>query len=90
MNGNVALKKDVLPAHAWQGASGKRNMRVVKAPVPRAELDSLPAWKRNEEIGKLVMAAVADMKVKPLSRAEIDAWTSRLLDENRGRDNHSC
>jgi len=86
----VAVKKDVLPRHAWQGLSGKERGREIKMPEPRAEMDSLPSWRRSEETGKQVMAAVANVKMAPRSRAEIDMWTARLLEENARLGNHSC
>ena len=38
----------------------------------------------------LPSAAALKTKMEPRSRAEIDAWTAKLLDMNSKIDNHSC
>ena len=92
MNGIVAVKKEVLPAHAWQKLSGKgsgpssaagEGGRVVK-------LGSLPDWRQREIVAERIVDAASRTKAAPLSRKEIDAWTARLLDANAALNNHSC
>ena len=83
MTGNVAVRKEALPAHAWQKLSGKESGRVVN-------IGSLPEWRRREIAAERIVDAASKTKVAPLSRKEIDAWCAKLLDANAGMNNHSC
>jgi len=83
MMGNVAVRKEALPVHAWKSAKGNENGRVVK-------MNSLPEWRQREMASERIVDAASKMKVAPLSRKEIDAWCDRLLSENIEKNNHSC
>ena len=81
--GIAAVKKDVLPAHAWQKLSGKGSGRLATA-------DALPDWRRREIATEMIVDAASKTKAAAPSRREIDMWTASLLEANARLDNHSC
>ena len=92
MIGNVAVKKEMLPAHAWKNMAGKeKKMAAVEADGGRvARMNALPEWRQREIASEKIVDDASKMKVAPLSRKEIDAWTAKLLDANVDLNNHSC
>jgi len=87
----VAVKKDVLPRHAWQAASGRETgTRRMHAPENGLATYGSLSIKEREELGARIVEKAAAAKARPPSRAEIDMWTARLLEENARLGNHSC
>jgi|GEM_PF-3955705 len=83
MMGIAAVRKEALPVHAWKSAKGNETGRVVK-------MSALPEWRQHEMASEKIVDDASKMKVAPLSRKEIDAWTAKLLDANVNLNNHSC
>ena len=85
--GIAAVKKEVLPDHAWKNASGRGNGKIARM---RGAAVNISPLSENEMIGRLIMEKAGNMKAKQPTRAEKDGWAARLLAENIMRDNHSC
>jgi len=90
--GNVAVRKEALPAHAWKNMTGReRKMEAMGADGARVvKMSALPEWRQREMASEKIVDAASRMKVAPLSRREIDAWCDRLLSGNIEKNNHSC
>ena len=85
---NAVVKKEMLPPHGWESASGKERGRVVKmggagsAAAPREERASYGSLsiQEKERLSEEIVKKAAATKVKPLSRAERDMWAAKILE----------
>ncbi len=86
MIGNAAVKKEVLPPHGWESASGKGRGSAVKMGGAAARAGAKPAsygslsLSERERLGEEIVKKAAATAEKPLSRAKLEMWAAKILE----------